>query len=498
MLTSMIATLASGAGDTTLTPWCANSMRVRVAPASLPPAAQAAQAALEASLKAKNMTDLAGAMLDGPAGCGRGTPLTTAGRGTPLTTTHGNLVASVDADTVSFKRADTGALLLSVRSTFDFNGAPEPSPAAEWASVPDKAITCSGDEYEGSLGSFDTGAACLAAAKGSGERINYALWRGDGGKGCYVCAVTARGDPDTWAWDAVPGATSFTGPPLPRQGAGYFSANLSVTAGDADEVVYGLGQGNWTNEGGCPAAGAAGARIVPLERNGQAVDLMQRKFHVSIPFVYSTGGYGFLFNMPGYGLVRIGPHGTGGAHWSASAALYLDFWVSAPPSGVGAAAASGPVYRQYADATGHAPPLREDAMIFWQSRNRYKSSAIALDVAERSAPRDRNLSGARVASMHCHAAHAVAQIQAARPARRRAGGRLQEPGARRRLRAQSVVLPVGARAGRRRPFQDQRNDRLLLLARGEELRVCRARGLHARFVSCVPASVARSSRPPRR
>jgi len=55
--------------------------------------------------------------------------------------------------------------------------------------------------------------------------------------------------------------------------------------------------------------------------------------------------------------------------------------VSALPSSTVAASAA-PIYEQYADATGHAPMLREDAMIFWQSRNRYKSSAIALDVAE--------------------------------------------------------------------------------------------------------------------
>ena len=45
------------------------------------------------------------------------------------------------------------------------------------------------------------------------------------------------------------------------------------------------------------------------------------------------------------------------------------------------------LYRQYADATGHAPPLREAAMGFWQSRNRYKSSGIALGVAAKYAER---------------------------------------------------------------------------------------------------------------
>ena len=49
---------------------------------------------------------------------------------------------------------------------------------------------------------------------------------------------------------------------------------------------------------------------MPFIRNGQAVDLLQRKFHVAIPFAYSTAGYGFLFNMPGYGGVTVGARGT--------------------------------------------------------------------------------------------------------------------------------------------------------------------------------------------
>ena len=82
------------------------------------------------------------------------------------------------------------------------------------------------------------------------------------------------------------------------------------------------------------------------------------------------------------GDVSIGAHGVGGAKWSSHAALYLDFWVSALP----AKATPGdlaPIYEQYADATGHAPPLRDTAKVFWQSRNRYKSSDIALSIADR-------------------------------------------------------------------------------------------------------------------
>ena len=129
--------------------------------------------------------------------------------------------------------------------------------------------------------------------------------------------------------------------------------------------------------------------IVPLERNGQEINLQQTKYHVTIPFALSTttGGqsYGFLFNMPGAGKVTVGEAGAGGMHWTAEASLGMDIWITAPPKATPAHQSVAAIYKQYADATGHAPPLREDAMGFWQSRNRYKSSAIALSVAQRYA-----------------------------------------------------------------------------------------------------------------
>ena len=166
------------------------------------------------------------------------------------------------------------------------------------------APSCSGSEFDGSVGSATSAADCLARVQAGAARVNYAVWRGDSNNGCFVCDLTDRGDSSTWKLTSTPGAACFIGPPVPPPGVGYFTANLTVTAGDdKNEVVYGLGQGGWTPEGGCPAGGAAGAAIVPLERNGQSVNLQQRKFHVSIPFIHSTAGYGFLFNMPGYGEV---------------------------------------------------------------------------------------------------------------------------------------------------------------------------------------------------
>lgn len=65
----------------------------------------------------------------------------------------------------------------------------------------------------------------------------------------------------------------------------YLRVSLSIQAGDAAERIYGLGQGNWTQwpvngSTGCPTGPQ---RMVPLARNGQRVALTQRKFHISIP-----------------------------------------------------------------------------------------------------------------------------------------------------------------------------------------------------------------------
>ena len=163
----------------------------------------------------------------------------------------------------------------------------------------------------------------------------------------------------------------------------YLAVSLNTTAGNAQERIFGLGQGGWTaGEGcdGCPTLPPSTQIKVPLQRNGQWVSLRQSKFHVSIPFIYSSIGYGLLYHMPGYGNVSVGTFGVGGMNWTSDASLGLDFWVTGLPLGTDPLL-DQPIYRQYADATGHAPPLREDAMIFWQSRNRYKSSAIAEAIA---------------------------------------------------------------------------------------------------------------------
>ena len=167
----------------TLTPWCDNSMRVRIAPSTMPASTQAAQAALAKSLAAKNLTDLAGALTT--ASCRPGEPTVTQS-GETIKSSHGNLAADVTADgSISFSRKDTGELLIKAVPAFSINGGVSTGDASKWKTRPDQAAsTCSASEYTGSTGAFDSAAECLASVISSGERANYALWRGNDNKGC--------------------------------------------------------------------------------------------------------------------------------------------------------------------------------------------------------------------------------------------------------------------------------------------------------------------------
>ena len=181
----------------TITPWCDNSMRVRVAPSTMPPSAAAAHAALAKSLAAKKMTDLAGAMDN--ATCTPGAPVTPAAG---VKTTNGNLEATLASDgTMSFTRADTGALLFSTKPTFSFNGAASHKPQAPWEKVVNQSVTCSGSEFDGSSGSSDSAADCLVSVKASGVvRVNYVIYN-EMNKGCYMCDMSDKGPykgPSSW------------------------------------------------------------------------------------------------------------------------------------------------------------------------------------------------------------------------------------------------------------------------------------------------------------
>jgi hypothetical protein len=81
---------------------------------------------------------------------------------------------------------------------------------------------------------------------------------------------------DTGAALVTAAITAFA----PSSTPGFHRAQLTTTPANPAERIFGLGQGNWTGGDAC-ASGSE--RIVPLERAGQTLRLLQRKFHVTNP-----------------------------------------------------------------------------------------------------------------------------------------------------------------------------------------------------------------------
>jgi len=122
-----------------------------------------------------------------------------------------------------------------------------------------------------------------------------------------------------------------------------------------DERLYGLGQHQHGR----------------LDQKGCTIDLVQRNTEVSIPFLFSNRGYGFLWHNPGIGRVELGYNGT---RWVAEATPQLDYWITA-------GATPAEIMEHYTDATGHPSKFPEWAAGFWQCKLRYRTQDELLSVA---------------------------------------------------------------------------------------------------------------------
>lgn len=130
-----------------------------------------------------------------------------------------------------------------------------------------------------------------------------------------------------------------------------------------DEHLYGLGQHQHGR----------------LDQKGCVIELIQRNTEVTIPFLYSSRGYGFLWNNPAIGRVELGATAT---RWVAEAASQIDYWITTGKK-------PAEILSNYADVTGHAPAFPEWASGFWQSKLRYASQAELESVSREY--RQRNL-----------------------------------------------------------------------------------------------------------
>ena len=108
-----------------------------------------------------------------------------------------------------------------------------------------------------------------------------------------------------------------------------------------------------------------------LDMKGCVLELAQRNSQVSVPFVISNEGYGFLWNNPAVGKVSFGKNLT---EWVAEACKEMDYWITAEDK-------PKELLYQYTAATGRAPMMREDCMGLWQCKLRYRTQEEVLSVA---------------------------------------------------------------------------------------------------------------------
>ena len=131
-----------------------------------------------------------------------------------------------------------------------------------------------------------------------------------------------------------------------------------------DEHIYGLGQHQHDR----------------LDQKGCVIELIQRNTEVSIPFLLSSRGYGFLWNNPAIGRVELAQNAT---RWVSEAAPQIDYWITTGET-------PADILSSYADVTGHAPEFPEWASGFWQSKLRYASQAeleaIVVEYQQRQLP----------------------------------------------------------------------------------------------------------------
>lgn len=140
-----------------------------------------------------------------------------------------------------------------------------------------------------------------------------------------------------------------------NKGSGLWSARVTFCPAEA-EHFFGLGH-SWDHE---------------FDQKGCSVDIRNLNAKCTIPYVYSSLGYGFLWNLPSTGVVELSKNRS---RWQSDCCHGIDYVVigGSPKEAVSI----------LADLTGHAPAMPAWATGFWQSRLRYESQEELLAVARR-------------------------------------------------------------------------------------------------------------------
>lgn len=136
---------------------------------------------------------------------------------------------------------------------------------------------------------------------------------------------------------------------------GAWEINLRFESNDG-ERLYGMGQYQQ------PYLDLAGCSLELVQRNGQ----------ITVPFVLSSLGYGFLWNTPATGKVTFGKNMT---EWHFNMEEEIDYYVC-----VGDTPAE--IVETYTAAVGRVPEMPSDLLGLWQSKLRYYSEEEVLSIAD--------------------------------------------------------------------------------------------------------------------
>jgi len=147
-----------------------------------------------------------------------------------------------------------------------------------------------------------------------------------------------------------------------------------VFKANSGEHFYGLGQ----EQNDC------------FDLKGSTSELIHKNAKSSIPFIYSSLGFGFLWNNPSIGRCELTHNHT---LWESNVTEKIDYVV------LGGTTPAN-VMKQYAEITGYAPKFPQWASGFWQSKLRYEDQEELLDVAREYKKRDVPLSAIIIDYFH--------------------------------------------------------------------------------------------------
>ena len=122
-----------------------------------------------------------------------------------------------------------------------------------------------------------------------------------------------------------------------------------------NEKIFGMGQ--YQHEG--------------LDRKGTMLELAQRNSQISVPFMVSSLGYGFLWNNPAVGRATFAANMT---EWIARSTRQMDYWICAGEN-------PKDILEKYTSVTGRAPMFPDSLMGLWQCKLRYRTQEEVLTVA---------------------------------------------------------------------------------------------------------------------